>query len=107
MITYLRLGYMGQLGNQMLQYAMLRGVAAKTGFEVCLPKRFSGFPKKKGLIELGRFKIRYKPLPPKRKFKGYKEKSSRFDPAVFRVDDYTSFYGHFFSITLGRLIINS
>jgi len=31
------LGKMGQLGNQMFQYASLRGVAANRGFEFCIP----------------------------------------------------------------------
>lgn len=33
------LGNLGRLGNQMFQYAALRGLAAKHGYEYCLPPR--------------------------------------------------------------------
>jgi hypothetical protein len=39
MITAHNIGYMGQLGNQMFQYATLIGVAKKTGFEPVLPAK--------------------------------------------------------------------
>ena len=37
MIGYNRLGSNGRLGNQMFQYAALRGVAAKRGYDWCIP----------------------------------------------------------------------
>ena len=37
MIGYNRLGSNGRLGNQMFQYAALRGIAAKRGFDFCIP----------------------------------------------------------------------
>lgn len=37
MIGYNRLGSNGRLGNQMFQYAALRGIAAKRGYEWCIP----------------------------------------------------------------------
>ena len=33
------LGNLGRLGNQMFQYTALRGLAAKHGYEYCLPPR--------------------------------------------------------------------
>ena len=37
MIGYNRLGSNGRLGNQMFQYAGLRGIAAKRGYDWCIP----------------------------------------------------------------------
>lgn len=37
MIGYNRLGINGRLGNQMFQYAALRGIAAKHGYDWCIP----------------------------------------------------------------------
>ena len=37
MIGYDRLGSNGRLGNQMFQYAGLRGIAAKRGYDWCIP----------------------------------------------------------------------
>ena len=39
MIGYNRLGVNGRLANQMFQYASLRGIAAKHGYEWCIPPR--------------------------------------------------------------------
>ena len=37
MIGYNKLGSNGRLGNQMFQYAALRGIAAKRGYDWCIP----------------------------------------------------------------------
>ena len=37
MIGYNRLGSNGRLGNQMFQYSSLRGIAAKNGYDWCIP----------------------------------------------------------------------
>jgi len=37
MIGYNRLGDNGRFGNQLFQYAALRGVAAKNNYEWCIP----------------------------------------------------------------------
>ena len=37
MIGFNHLGKMGQLGNQMFQYASLRGIAKNRGFNFCIP----------------------------------------------------------------------
>ena len=37
MIGFNYLGKMGQLGNQMFQYASLRGIANNRGFDFCIP----------------------------------------------------------------------
>ena len=37
MIGFNYLGKMGQLGNQMFQYAALRGIANNRGYNFCIP----------------------------------------------------------------------
>lgn len=37
MIGFNALGQLGRLGNQMFQYAALRGIASKHGYEICIP----------------------------------------------------------------------
>ena len=43
MIGYNNIGSNGRLGNQMFQYAALRGIAAKRGHDWCIP-RFAAIP---------------------------------------------------------------
>ena len=38
MITFYTLGEMGRLGNQLFQYAALKGLGLKNGFQVKIPK---------------------------------------------------------------------
>ena len=37
MIGFDHLGNLGRLGNQMFEYAALRGIAEKKGYDVCIP----------------------------------------------------------------------
>ena len=39
MISFNQLGNLGRLGNQMFQYASLRGIAANRGFDYCIPSK--------------------------------------------------------------------
>ena len=41
MISFNQLGNLGRLGNQMFQYASLRGIAANRGFDFCIPPEYS------------------------------------------------------------------
>lgn len=41
MISFNQLGNLGRLGNQMFQYASLRGIAANRGFDFCIPSENS------------------------------------------------------------------
>lgn len=37
MLSFNNMGYWGRLGNQMFQYASLKGIASKHGYEFCIP----------------------------------------------------------------------
>lgn len=41
MISFNQLGNLGRLGNQMFQYASLRGIATNRGFDFCIPPEYS------------------------------------------------------------------
>jgi hypothetical protein len=41
MISFNQLGNLGRLGNQMFQYASLRGIAANRRFDFCIPPEYS------------------------------------------------------------------
>jgi len=43
MLSFNHLGNLGHLGNQMFQYASLRGIASKHGYEICIcPREYVG-----------------------------------------------------------------
>jgi len=96
MITFTRLGNHGQIGNQAFQYAMLRAVAMKNGYEVAIPMKFDGI-KKKDLVELEPFCLRdVRPLTADDVIvKKYKEVSHAYDKAVFDQPDGTDFHGYY------------
>ena len=41
MLAYNHLGLLGRLGNQMFQYAALRGIAARRGYDFGIPHLIS------------------------------------------------------------------
>lgn len=101
MITFSRLGFQGQLGNQMFQYALLLGVADRTGYEIRIPKTFKG-RKKYGFVELKPFNITSKTLNVDHYmrtcyniFNKFVEQSHTFDPRVFEQPDNTDYSGYF------------
>ena len=51
MIGYNRLGSNGRLGNQMFQYASLRGIASKNGYDWCIPPEEYDHKDNYGLFE--------------------------------------------------------
>ena len=51
MIGFNYLGKMGQLGNQMFQYASLRGIASKHGYDWCIPPEDCANDSNYGLFE--------------------------------------------------------
>jgi hypothetical protein len=44
MIGFNHLGKLGQLGNQMFQYAATKGIAAHRGYDMCIPQHDEVFP---------------------------------------------------------------
>lgn len=97
MITFSTLGRHGQLGNQLFQYALLIGVAAKRGFRIRIPKNYVG-KKKFGLVELSKFQITADELVrgDRQKIKHrYREDGFDFNPAVFEQPDGTDYNGYF------------
>lgn len=54
MLSFNMLGNMGHLGNQMFQYASLRGIAKKHGYDMCIcPSQYVGskYPVKNSIID--------------------------------------------------------
>jgi hypothetical protein len=96
-ITFSRLGWYGQLGNQLFQYATLRAVAESIECEMRIPMRFDQ-PKQRGLVELEPLSIRCQALTAAdlaQMRNTYKERWHGFDPAVFEQPDWTDFAGFF------------
>jgi hypothetical protein len=97
MITFSKLGRHGQLGNQLFQYAMLLGVAAKRGYAIRVPKDTSS-RKKHGLYELDKLSVTSQELTAedlRGVYNSYSEKGFAFDPAVFEQLDYTDYDGYY------------
>lgn len=86
-----------QLGNQLFQWAMLRAMSARRGYEFRLPVNLE-LPKTKGRTELGCFRLQYAALRPEDSVRlrhKYSETTKGFDPNVFDQPDETLFTGFF------------
>ena len=97
MITFSKLGWFGQLGNQLFQYATLRAVAESMECELRIPMRFDQ-PKKQGLVELEPLSIACGALSEAdlgQMRNRYTERTHTFDPDVFSQPDWTDFTGYF------------
>ena len=57
MITFSKIGQLGQLGNQMFQYAMLLGVAAKHGYDIGIPLELAEAKSRTGPFGKGRLAL--------------------------------------------------
>ena len=105
MITHKSIGYSGRLGNQMFQYATLKALSLKTGYEIFLPNNTS--IKLDGCYDMTNNKwIEYKldlldcfnivcpildnPLPNQ-----YQEQTFEFEHKLFDIQDNTSIEGYF------------
>lgn len=110
MITHLSLGIMGRLGNQLYQYALLKAVAARCGYEPRIPKRFKGNtdrPLPNGENALAAFRLECEevpdPLPPLRR---YENLDRVYDPGVFEAGDDVDYVGYFQSYRYFEPIAN-
>jgi hypothetical protein len=96
MITHTKMGYQGQLGNQLFQYAMLLGVSEKTGYRIVIPKRFTNFRKKRGLVELRPFKLKASGISRiQTRLKIFQEHNFVFYPEVFEQPDNIDYRGYY------------
>lgn len=84
MITFSKIGQHGRLGNQLFQYAALRGAESATGFEAVVPP---GFDIEGMNLRCRRVQIKPRHLHEERKF--------AFDPSVLAIADNTDLHGYF------------
>jgi hypothetical protein len=105
MITHKSIGYSGRLGNQMFQYAALKSVSLKTGFECFLPNNIN--IKENGCLDLANNKwIPYKldllecfdlncKIEENKLSNIYQEQNFLFESNIFNIKDDTSIEGYF------------
>lgn len=105
MITHKSIGYSGRLGNQMFQYAALKALSLKTGYEIFLPNHTTVKPD--GCFDMANNKwIEYKldlfdcfnitcPVLNNIPSNQYQEKDFTFDKSIFSISDDTAIEGYF------------
>jgi len=105
MITHKSIGYSGRLGNQMFQYAALKALSLKTGFDCFLPNHLNikpdgafDFTNNKWLEYkldlLGCFNITSF-VKENTLTKIFQEKGFEFDPGISLINDHTAIDGYF------------
>jgi hypothetical protein len=88
-ISFSRLGKYGRLGNQLFQYALLRGVAQKLGYQVAIPDDvLSGF-------DLHAYRVPRACLEARSQRYKQKGPAFNFDPRVFEQPAGTDYFGYF------------
>jgi hypothetical protein len=102
MITFNRLGSYGRLGNQLFQYAILKSVSIKTGYEIVLPKDIYKRSWHGQKCPLDNFILKSAILDNQIPNHNFKEPShdmildgKRYHPEVYKVKDNTNFLGWF------------
>jgi len=104
MITFLELGKLGRLGNQLFQYSALKSLALQRGYEVSIPNPDNRNWHGQNCL-LGEFNIECSFLGPAdqprlRHLKAYAEPSHmEYDKGFFNIEDETNLQG-FFQSTL-------
>ena len=81
MITFSKLGKLGRLGNQLFQYAAIRGLSIKNSYEFKIPKVVKNFHGQEYLLNnfsIPEDKFSYLTFPLSLINKKYKEKSAEF-----------------------------
>ena len=96
MITFHELGRAGRLGNQLYQYALLKGISVKTGYPIHLPD-FSERVWHGQQCKLGKLNLKYDILDPSKiqHFFNQPAPSHTFYPEVFTCPPNTNFHGFF------------
>lgn len=96
MITNVHIGHSGRLGNQLFQYAILKAISNKTGYQITLPTDLSTRVWHGQECVLGNFKLpscRYSDTQPKFM---YEEPDPRYyDDGIYNIPDNTSLSGFF------------
>ena len=97
MITFDNIGEYGRLGNQLFQYAILKSVSLKTGYDIVLNKNFTNRVWHNQKCLLNNFKIPSCQFSNNINYKNvYEEKITRsYDEKIYNVDDNTNFFGFF------------
>jgi len=98
MITFLDLGKLGRLGNQLFQYAMLKSVSLETGHEIKIPDPENiEFENQKCLLNLFSISCDYLQESDYQELNAtfLERDHSAFYPQVFQVPDFVNFHGFF------------
>lgn len=100
MITFSKLGELGRLGNQLFQYAALRGLSLKKNYQICLPnlnkKNWHG--QKCLLTEFNIPETFFECDTPKINLKYYEPKWQEYDNNFWNIEDNTNIEGFFQSL---------
>ncbi len=91
MITFTRLGQFGRLGNQMFQYALLKGVEAATGWTAKIPVDGSPGLRLAEIFEIDCPRLGEHDVVSRL----FQEQRFCFQPEVFEVEDGVDFCGYF------------
>lgn len=98
MITFFNLGIHGRLGNQLFQYAALRALSLKTGFESMIPDISQRNWHGQNCL-LSNFKLESKTLSAddikKIKYHVIQKDTFRYYPDIEEISDFSNLYGHF------------
>lgn len=97
MLAFNRIGNLGRLGNQMFEYAALRGIAAKHGYDWCIPPFNNKGIENYSLNECFKLEsVGSKNLTTKENFQYVVERFFHFDEEIFnRCPDNVSLHGFF------------
>ena len=97
-ITFLELGKLGRLGNQLFQYAMLKSVSLETGYKIKIPNPENiEFESQKCLLNSFSITCDYLDKEEEKNLNAtFVEKDHTvFYPQVFQVPDFINFHGFF------------
>ena len=102
MITFKQLGSYGRLGNQLFQYAILKSVSLKTGYEIMLPENVYNRRWHGQKCPLDNFILKSAKLGSVNVSNHFNEPTvdmildgKRFHPKVYEIKDNTNFLGWF------------
>jgi len=98
MITFLHLGQLGRLGNQLFQYSMLKSVSIETGFELKIPHpKNITFQNQTCFLDSFNLECDFLTQLDLSCIKNHfiEEDHTVYNPDVFHIQDNTNFHGYF------------